>query len=85
MNFYVGQRVRIVACVSVPALVGAETLITEPEQAHWSPVEGGWMGYGVAINPNFKPSGDALRPEVPEGMESLADTLALWQPEQVAA
>lgn len=91
--FYVGQRVRIVRCYRFFEFLGKEATVTG------GPVDGfdhgkAYTGYLLNVDGlgELTPDGrricnssDQLEPIVPPGMESLEETLALWQPESVAA
>lgn len=82
-RFFVGQRVRVKWVVDTSRFakfVGIETHITEMcrpfYSAHQDRVT---SGYGVAIDPYFRPGGDQLEPIQPSGHRagdySLSDLL----------
>ena len=82
--FYVGQRVRVRCSVSF--CDGQETFIRELGVIAYDGYVP-YVGAEVSIPYNGGPKGwcvfeyHELEPILPEGMESLADTLALWLPE----
>ena len=86
-SFFVGQRVRIIYThPSHAEFLGREATITEPSiylNAWRLSVDG--IGAHAQNGTPFAADEDGLEPLIPPGMESLAETLALWLPEDERA
>lgn len=82
-RFYVGQRVRVRE-TALAEYRGMECAVVEVIE-----FEDYLCGPALRLDCNgfadFCGLQDDVEPIVPPGMESLAETLALWQPEGVAA
>jgi hypothetical protein len=84
-RFYVGQRVRLVKAHHAEN-VGLEGFIEAlyPEEWRLNGTSNCRVNYGRPVRGNGTHT-DCLEPIIPPGMESLEETLALWQPEGIAA
>lgn len=81
--FFVGQRVRIIRCVTKPEYVGRETVITAPLDTYWSKTfNRQYEAYRVAIDDKFGPAPDALEPAT-DANDKIEWSECLWCPEHL--
>lgn len=78
--FYVGQRVKVIQCKSMPSLVGREGVIVAPRKRYEDWEYGVWWGYTTTIEPDcYRPAEHCLEP-IYDGDEKTSWSECAWQP-----